>query len=186
MKTVGAQLSDTSEVQNFIYQGNSLKVRKFKLPITEPVFDQGAEPICVSATLYEMIRYNLWLLKQKANITRKTLFTGGEKGMKVLDGLQLAKDKGYIAHYYIIGSEESAKRAILAKGVLLAVLPCKNDSSEFWKDGTTIGYHAVSIVGFDQEGFLIKNTWGISWGQGGYTTLKYQDFNFIKELWCIS
>lgn len=28
--------------------------------------------------------------------------------------------------------------------------------------------HAVSIVGYDESGFLIKNSWGEDWGDGGY------------------
>lgn len=35
------------------------------------------------------------------------------------------------------------------------------------------GGHAVTIVGYDDRGFLIKNSWGESWGDGGYATILY-------------
>lgn len=35
------------------------------------------------------------------------------------------------------------------------------------------GGHAVTIVGYDDRGFLIKNSWGESWADGGYATILY-------------
>jgi hypothetical protein len=39
--------------------------------------------------------------------------------------------------------------------------------------GELYGGHAVTIVGYDDRGFLIKNSWGEAWGEGGYATLLY-------------
>jgi C1A family cysteine protease len=33
--------------------------------------------------------------------------------------------------------------------------------------------HAVSIVGYDENGFLIKNSWGVEWGDAGYGWLSF-------------
>ncbi|MBL8752094.1 MAG: C1 family peptidase [Planctomycetes bacterium] len=35
------------------------------------------------------------------------------------------------------------------------------------------GGHAVTIVGYDDRGFLIKNSWGENWGDRGYATILY-------------
>ncbi|QDV05920.1 Papain family cysteine protease [Planctomycetes bacterium Poly30] len=35
------------------------------------------------------------------------------------------------------------------------------------------GGHAVLIVGFDENGFLIKNSWGTDWADAGYCTVAY-------------
>ncbi len=35
------------------------------------------------------------------------------------------------------------------------------------------GGHAVTIVGFDDYGFWIKNSWGTEWGEGGYARISY-------------
>lgn len=36
--------------------------------------------------------------------------------------------------------------------------------------------HAFAIVGYDERGFLIQNSWGATWGSGGYAVLGYDDW----------
>ncbi|MGW8123205.1 C1 family peptidase [Roseivirga echinicomitans] len=45
------------------------------------------------------------------------------------------------------------------------------------------GGHAVVIVGFDSEGFLLKNSWGTTWGDQGYFYIS-NDFHqlFVSEM----
>ena len=38
------------------------------------------------------------------------------------------------------------------------------------------GGHAFAIVGYDQRGFLILNSWGNQWGDGGLAVLTYEDW----------
>jgi hypothetical protein len=33
--------------------------------------------------------------------------------------------------------------------------------------------HAITIVGYNRDGFIIKNSWGKSWGDKGYATVSY-------------
>lgn len=40
----------------------------------------------------------------------------------------------------------------------------------------SIGGHAFAIVGYDQDGFWIQNSWGPSWGRDGYAHLSYDDW----------
>jgi C1A family cysteine protease len=41
---------------------------------------------------------------------------------------------------------------------------------------SSLGGHAVLVVGYNKktERFLVKNSWGPSWGQGGYFTLPFE------------
>jgi C1A family cysteine protease len=39
--------------------------------------------------------------------------------------------------------------------------------------GGLAGYHAVAIVGFDDQGFKVKNSWGTGWGENGYFRILY-------------
>lgn len=36
--------------------------------------------------------------------------------------------------------------------------------------------HAFALVGFNREGFVIQNSWGASWGSGGFAVLRYDDW----------
>lgn len=36
--------------------------------------------------------------------------------------------------------------------------------------------HAVAIVGYTTEGFVVQNSWGVSWGARGFALLPYEDF----------
>ncbi|MGB2693974.1 MAG: C1 family peptidase [Dehalococcoidia bacterium] len=41
---------------------------------------------------------------------------------------------------------------------------------------TVIGGHAFAIVGYDEEGFWVQNSWGADWGKGGFGHLSYDDW----------
>lgn len=61
----------------------------------------------------------------------------------------------------------------------------------------SIGGHAVCIVGYDDDiqfntairgGFIVRNSWGILWGQGGYFYMPYTialDRNLCNDFWFI-
>jgi hypothetical protein len=36
--------------------------------------------------------------------------------------------------------------------------------------------HAIAIVGYTPEGFIIQNSWGTAWGDGGFALLPYEDY----------
>ena len=38
------------------------------------------------------------------------------------------------------------------------------------------GGHAYCLVGYNEVGFLVQNSWGPEWGKGGYATLPYEDW----------
>jgi hypothetical protein len=39
-----------------------------------------------------------------------------------------------------------------------------------------LGGHAFAIVGYNEIGFLVQNSWGKQWGRGGFATLPYDDW----------
>jgi C1A family cysteine protease len=59
------------------------------------------------------------------------------------------------------------------------------DADDFWNGSSNYGGHAVAIVGYNKKGFIIRNSWGTSYGEDGYAILKYEDFNKIIECWTI-
>lgn len=53
-----------------------------------------------------------------------------------------------------------------------------------------LGGHAVLCVGYNEEDkrFIIRNSWGEDWGQGGYFTIPYNYLtsNLASDFWCIN
>ena len=44
------------------------------------------------------------------------------------------------------------------------------------RKGRADGGHAVAIVGYTRDGFVIQNSWGEGWGSGGFALLPYEDW----------
>ncbi len=51
----------------------------------------------------------------------------------------------------------------------LAMIPFSGRPSE-------TGGHAFALVGFNDRGFIVQNSWGASWGSGGFALLGYADW----------
>ena len=91
-----------------------------------------------------------------------------------------------LSKYYKVNSGPALKHAIVANGPCIGVLPVYNDYMEFWKNtGDFLGYHAISIVGYDENGFIIRNSWGSGYGKKGYTYIKNEDLNKFAEIWTL-
>ena len=55
-------------------------------------------------------------------------------------------------------------------------------------DESVIGGHAVAIVGYEERGWIVRNSWGSSWGIDGYFLMPYEYFtdpDLASDLWCV-
>src|SRR5829696_7834295 len=43
-------------------------------------------------------------------------------------------------------------------------------------DANQLGGHAFALVGYNEVGFLVQNSWGTDWGKRGFATLPYEDW----------
>ena len=57
------------------------------------------------------------------------------------------------------------------------------------KDESDVGGHAVVAVGYEEKRkqFIIRNSWGTDWGDGGYGYLPYEYFEaeLADDCWCL-
>ena len=44
------------------------------------------------------------------------------------------------------------------------------------RQGRADSGHAIAVVGYTSEGFIIQNSWGPEWGAGGFALLPYEDW----------
>lgn len=173
---------------------------KDQLPI---VLNQGQTNMCVTYAVGTHVDWNINMThKTKCvdnNVDRKSIYsvrsTSGDNGMTIKEALSFLKNKGVktskglikIDNYAKIGSIDSLKQAIIVNGPCVGGVMCYNNYTEFWKKTSTqpLGGHAICIIGYNKEGFIIRNSWGTSYGKNGYSILKYDDFMSFFEIWTI-
>ena len=166
------------------------------------VLNQGAESICVpcSISAYLNWRENLATGSKKDNkIDYHEIYnirTNHGEGMTFKEAFHYLRHHGVasksgnlqIKEYAMVRSSLQLKAALVMNGPCVGALPVYSDRPEFWNrmpgDGF-YGYHAISIVGYNDKGFVIRNSWGQGFADGGYTTIKYEEFNKLLEVWTI-
>lgn len=93
-----------------------------------------------------------------------------------------------IGHYGKVNTVDDLKFALISNGPCFGALPVYGTHCDFWnkKNGNRLqGYHAISIVGYDQDGFIIRNSWGKQFCNDGYTKINFQDFKKLLEVWTV-
>ena len=133
----------------------------------------------------------------------------GRDVMKILQKVGICKEKDYpyglietaeqidtalkedaqihcIKKYARVYDLKSLKLSLYKNGPCLIAFPVYNTGSEMWKqkdDEKMSGGHAMTVVGYDKEGFIIRNSWGWFWNFGGYCKYKYVDWGAHWEIW---
>ena len=166
------------------------------------VMDQGSNPTCVPCSLSANINWKLNLehgdnkMDNKVKIFEIFDPYGDEYGMTFKDAFSHLKNEGVsttegnfkIKRYAMIKSGLALKYAIYANGPCVGALPVYDTySSKFWDKnrGEFLGGHAIAIVGWNNEGFIIRNSWGTSYGDKGYAVIPYEEINRFYEIWTV-
>lgn len=168
------------------------------------VIDQGEDSICVPCSIAAFINWDKNLIDgiiKDNEVDLSQIFENRSdkenyNGMTFKDALTFIKNEGVntkdglykIKQYARVTSLYALKYAIFMNGPCLGGLPVYNMERDFWNKNYSDdfqGLHAVSIVGYTKDSFIIRNSWGTSYGIKGYYTLKYEDINKFVELWTI-
>ena len=101
----------------------------------------------------------------------------------ILNEAKKYKIKGYSRIYNI----EELKHALYNNGPCMIAFPVYNYGKYMWLPKTetqiNMGGHAMTVVGYNREGFIIRNTWGQSWCSGGYCIYPYEQWGHHWEIW---
>ena len=134
---------------------------------------------------------------QKIGVPKETEYVYGTEG----DMVDIARDpvlmnranKHRIASYSRADDIQSMKHALVANGPTMVAIPVYNleESNKLWvKDAdhrSMRGGHAVTLVGYDVDEvgphFIVRNSWGLNWGVGGYGKLYETDWGSVWEGW---
>lgn len=160
--------------------------------LSSPI-DQGTRGICVSACVTDMLKY---IYAGTSKKYRKHVdFFYNHRSDKRVDGMsprnafEIAQANSLVLSYAIVKSLLAIKVALVANGPVLIALPVYQFDSDFWRKRNPgdkpQGYHATTLVGFDdKEGdFILRNSWGVTWGLNGYTYFPYTEQGMIMEAW---
>ena len=92
-----------------------------------------------------------------------------------------------IKSYARVHSIEDLKKSLANNGPCLISFPVYNYGDKIWrpkyKTQAMRGGHAMTIVGYDKDSFIIRNSWGIEWGDEGYTYYPYTDWGMHFDCW---
>lgn len=171
-------------------------------PYLPKVIDQGERSICVPCT---MSAYLNWRENLKDGVTKdnhisldeiyKSRTNSGEgmtykAAFKFLrtNGVKSDNGKLKISLYSRVLNPITLRYALVMNGPCFGALPVYNSNHDFWEkypNDKLLGYHAISIVGYDEDGFIIRNSWGVSFGDKGYTHIKNEDIDKMLEIWTV-
>ena len=172
--------------------------KKLKVPeeyrfILPEVINQGSKPICTVCAVSAFLNWNINLKDGQSNRDNKIdllkLFkeaNGKDNGAYLKEVLEVLKTKKDINKYALIKDIDTLKTAIIANGPCVGGLQVKDSQiTEFWIGSDSEGGHAISFVGWTKEGFILRNSWGKSYGNDGYSIFPYRDFNKLFEIWTL-
>lgn len=91
-----------------------------------------------------------------------------------------------IKHYAKLNTISSTKKALFQNGPCLICFPVYNEGDKMWipKHGQEMkGGHAMTVVGYTNDSFIIRNSWGGDWGDKGYCYYPFNEWGCHWELW---
>lgn len=95
-----------------------------------------------------------------------------------------------ISGYAQVSTITGVKTALMTSGPVLAAFPYyENKIPQFWRPKRGLkadGGHAVTIVGWNETGFIIRNSWGSGYADHGYVIYDFAEFGLHSELWSVT
>jgi N-acetylmuramoyl-L-alanine amidase/Papain family cysteine protease len=108
----------------------------------------------------------------------------GRNGRRLTGALAQAAGRCPLGAYFRVNHKDlvSMHNALAEVGILYATGIVHDGWEQVQAGGqirmgsTRLGGHAFAIVGYDEEGFWLQNSWGPGWGREGFAHLSYDDW----------
>jgi len=128
------------------------------------------------------------ILKNYGSVKETSLPYATTEPLEISKDILKEAESFKINSYASITTIEGLKDALINHGPCLISFPVYSGSPEFWRassaDDKQRGGHAVCIVGFTKEGFILRNSWGSLWNGDGCVIYPYVEFGKHWEIWC--
>ena len=105
---------------------------------------------------------------------------------KISDEIMKKAENFTIKSYARIDNIKTLKTSLHQNGPAYISFPCFNFTDRFWKkreNDPRLGGHAVTVVGYNKKGFIIRNSWGEDWADKGYCVYNFEDWGSHWEIW---
>lgn len=186
-------IKSLEDKRDVIFGSSNPLPEEYMLSNVPGIYDQGALPICAAISLSTILNWQRESKGDKKKLDYMDIFNLREdktmNGMiprQALSALKKQGVEGYkIGSYARVITSNSAKAAVLLNGPVMVGLNA-HDCDEFWKEcGVVQGGHAVVFTGWNKDGFILQNSWGYSWGDGGTMLFPFEDWKYVLECWTI-
>lgn len=104
------------------------------------------------------------------------------------DEVYTEASKHKIDGYARMRTMDTLKKSLLVNGPCLICFPVFNHTTQLWKqrkEEEKLGCHAMTIVGYNGKGFILRNSWGEHWDNNGYCIYPYSDWGCHDEIWTV-
>lgn len=170
--------------------------KEFKLDNLPSVMNQGSSPICAAISIASIME---WQDMARTGDKRGKTYDAFQiyklredpkmEGMVPRDALTKVKsirvNSDHIKGFYFVGNIELAKASIMTNGPMMLCTRAY-DNDEFWKpSGTMLGGHATILVGWEEDGFILQNSWGREYANSGRIKFPFEDWKYALEGWTI-
>jgi len=89
-----------------------------------------------------------------------------------------------IAGYARIETIEKTKEEIYMNGPVVFAVPTYTHNTMMWRpNGNKPGGHAMCLIGWTKDAFIVRNSWGANWGYDGYCYFPLADWGMQWEVW---
>jgi C1A family cysteine protease len=98
----------------------------------------------------------------------------------------LAAGNAVIKEYARVDTIAGLKLALAVDGPCYIAFPVYNQTRRMWAarpGDVRTGGHAMTVVGYTAGGFILRNSWGTKWGDGGHCEYPYADFGAHWDIW---
>ena len=114
----------------------------------------------------------------------------GKEDMPNTEQLRKEAEEYKIKGYARINTVSTLKMTLNVFGPCLIMFPVFNHTSAMWKqhrdEQWKLGGHAMAVIGYNKEGFILRNSWGKYWEKNGCCIYPYSDWGYHDEVWCIA
>lgn len=99
-----------------------------------------------------------------------------------------------VSFYHSTKDVAAMKTWLARRGPLITTMSVYQDFQSFSGQGIyhhvtgdRVGGHCVCVVGYDdnEKAWIIKNSWGSSWGDGGFARIAYGEVGISAEMWAV-